>query len=195
MIRIKRLIFIATILLILATVGFWAATRINLFRTYTVGQTVDSLNGVAVYYNGDISNISGRSVTADHYNLGKKYQCVEFVKRYYYERLHHKMPDTFGHAKDFFEADLPDGKLNKKRGLIQYTNPSFSKPKVDDLVVFGQSTHGHVAIISKVSDDEVEIVQQNPGPYGRSRVDFDISFEQGKWKIENQRILGWLRKE
>jgi len=193
--RIKRLIFIAAILLILTLIGFWTTTRFNIFSTYNIGEPVDSLNGVLVYYNGSIGNISGRSVTVDHYNLGKKYQCVEFVKRYYYEHLHHKMPDSYGHAKDFFEADLPDGKLNLKRGLIQYTNPSFSKPKVDDLVVFGQSSHGHVAIISKVSVDEIEIVQQNPGPYGRPRVNFDLSFEHLKWKIENQRILGWLRKE
>ncbi len=52
-------------------------------RTYEVGDKVDSLNGVYVYYNSNVGNVSGRNLASDGYNLGLKYQCVEFVKRYY----------------------------------------------------------------------------------------------------------------
>ena len=72
-----------------------------------VGQVVDQFNGVNVYYNGQISHVSGRNLTKDGYNLGQKYQCVEFIKRYYYERFKHKMPDSYGHAKDFLMLRLP----------------------------------------------------------------------------------------
>ena len=45
------------------------------------GDKVDELDGVAVYYNGRISNVSGRNTAPDGYNIGQKYQCVEFVTR------------------------------------------------------------------------------------------------------------------
>jgi hypothetical protein len=61
-----------------------------------------------VYYNGGVANVVGRNVSVDGYNLGLKYQCVEFVKRYYYQHLGHKMPDTYGHAKDFFDRNVAD---------------------------------------------------------------------------------------
>ena len=163
-----------------------------------VGDKVDSLNGVYVYYNANVGNVNGRNTSADGYNIGLKYQCVEFVKRYYYEYLNHKMPDSYGHAKDFYEKGLGDGKRSKRRNLIQYANPSNSKPKVDDLLVFDGTTsnkYGHVAIISKVTDSKIEIIQQKPGPYGPSRETFKLKHSNGKWKIDNTKILGWLRKE
>jgi hypothetical protein len=39
----------------------------------------------------------------------------EFVKRYDYEHLGHKMPDSYGHAKQFFNAALSDGALNLRQ--------------------------------------------------------------------------------
>lgn len=163
-----------------------------------VGQPVDSLNGVYVYYNGSVGNVSGRNTAADGYNLGLKYQCVEFVKRYYYEHYRHKMPDSWGHAKDFFEAGLSDGAFNSRRHLTQYTNPSRSKPQVGDLLVYGGShynSYGHVSIVSKVFANALEIIQQNPGPTASSRARFDLHKEQGLWKIKHSQIVGWLRKE
>ncbi|KOY88064.1 amidase [bacterium 336/3] len=164
----------------------------------TAGNPIDSLNGVVVYYNGAIDNTFGRNLTPDGYNLGLKYQCVEFVKRYYYEHLKHKMPDSYGHAKDFFNKKLKDGTFNKQRNLIQYTNPSKIKPKVNDLVVFAPTTfnqYGHVAIVSNVKNDELEIIQQNAGTWGNSREAFKLSQDQRKWQIHHKNLLGWLRKE
>ena len=114
------------------------------------------------------------------------------------EHLDHKMPDSYGNAKDFFNKDLKDGQLNTKRALTQYSNPSISRPKVDDLLIFSGTKHnsfGHVAIVSNVTGNEVEIVQQNPGPTAKSRATFSIESQGGKWKINNERIMGWLRKE
>lgn len=163
-----------------------------------VGDKVDSLNGVYVYYNNSVGNVSGRNTTADGYNLGLKYQCVEFVKRYYFEHLDHKMPDSYGHAKDFFVKGHADGKLVKHRNLVQYTNPSASMPKVNDLLVYDGTTfnkYGHVAIISKVTDNELEIIQQNPGSSGPSREIYKLIKKDGTWKIEQDKVMGWLRKE
>lgn len=160
------------------------------------GEKIDSLNGIYIYYNGSISNNHGRNVTKDGYNLGIKYQCVEFIKRYYYLHFHHKMPNSFGNAKDFFNPKLTDGKLNKDRNLIQFTNPSTSKPKVNDILIFNShlfNKYGHVAIVSNVQNNEIEIIQQNPGPFSASREKIFIANSNGKWNIKHSRILGWLR--
>jgi hypothetical protein len=69
---------------------------------------VDTLNRVKVYYNGGVSNSEGRNLTQEVYNIGVKYQCVEFIKRYYYEHLHNKMPDNYGNAIDYFDTTLKD---------------------------------------------------------------------------------------
>ena len=81
---------------VFVTVKF--SKKINLNPQLEVGQKMDSLNGVFVYFNGGVSNVNGRNTSPDGYNIGLKWQCVEFVKRYYFEKLNHKMPDAFGNA-------------------------------------------------------------------------------------------------
>ena len=167
-------------------------------KNHEIGHAIDSFNGVKVYYNGRISNVSGRNLAADNYNLGLKYQCVEFVKRYYYEYLNHKMPNSYGHAKDFFDKSRRDGEMNKQRNLTQFSNPGYSKPTVNDLIVFSGNSYnefGHVAIISKVSGNRIEIIQQNPGPSASSRATYVLIKQGEKWKIMHNEILGWLRKD
>lgn len=195
----KILIFsIIGVLLIISIAGISVFKKYNFNRDYLVGEPVDSLHGVNVYYNGGVDHVAGRNLTEDGYNLGLKYQCVEFVKRYYYEHLNHKMPDSYGHAKDFFDSRLRDGEINRARDLLQYTNPSKTRPEIGDLLIFGPTAYnryGHVAIISRVGENEVEIIQQNPGPFGKSRQTYNLNNQSEEWEIENERILGRLRKE
>lgn len=162
-----------------------------------IGDEVDSLDGVAVYYNGKIGNTAGRNLAPDGYNLGLKWQCVEFVKRYYYEHYNHKMPDSYGHAYSFFNDTLPHGAFNKQRGLYQYHNGNNVKPQKGDLIIMSPTvfnSYGHVAIIAKVDADYVTIIQQNPGPVQSSRETFKLTQEGDNWRIDNNRIWGWLRK-
>ena len=187
--------------LILAAISVFIVVKfskkINLNPQLEVGQKVDSLNGVFVYYNGGVGNVSGRNTSADGYNIGLKWQCVEFVKRYYFEKLNHKMPDAFGNAKDFFDTTLADSTLNEKRNLMQFKNGSTSKPKVEDLLIYDgtlTNSYGHVSIVSYIGEREIEIIQQNPGPFGKPREKFSLTFLNGNWVIGNDRILGWLRK-
>lgn len=198
MMKFRPWIYFLIAFLILGFVGLRHLKMFNLISGYSIGQPIDSLNGVVVFFNGGVDNVVGRNTTKDGYNLGLKYQCVEFVKRYYYEHLDHKMPDSYGHAKDFYDNTLKDGQKNTKRNLIQYTNPSKTKPKVDDLLIFDITSfnqYGHVAIVSDVSGNTIEKIQQNPGPVSSSRELFDLDNHDGYWRIDNDRILGWLRKE
>lgn len=163
----------------------------------TIGTITDSLNGVAVFYNGSVGNVSGRNLAPDGYNLGLKYQCVEFVKRYYYEYYHHKMPNSYGNAKDFFDANIPHGKINPERGLVQYHNNGQSQPKVGDLLIWDASfwnKFGHVAIVSRVYRNGVEVVQQNPGTFSKNRVTLKIQPTTTGFRYSDNKILGWLRK-
>ena len=200
----KIKLLLPTIIILAGTVIWLIAQKTSLpaivkeFSEHHVGEAIDSFNGVKVYYNGAISHVSERNLAADGYNIGLKYQCVEFVKRYYYERFNHEMPDSYGNAKDFFDESVIDSALNKKRNLVQYTNGSKWRPAAEDLIIFDGSAfnqYGHVAIITKVSDDSIEIIQQNPGPAARSRISLPLTNEHGKWKVENDRALGWLRKQ
>ena len=174
-------------------------TRIRRQRGFpAVGDSIDGFQGVAVYYNGSTRNVLGRHTAPDGYNLGLKYQCVEFVKRYYYQHLQHRMPNAWGHARDFFQASLEDGALNRDRNLFQYANPSRSRPQVNDILVFrGRSPRGfgHVAIVTRVSEERVYIIQQNAGSPRNARTSYRLRRQGGRWKVAHPRILGWLRKE
>jgi len=160
------------------------------------GQVIDSYKGVKVYYNGSVRHVAGRNTTKDGYNLGLKYQCVEFAKRFYYDVYKHKMPDSYGHAKDFFDRSLPHGAYNSARAMRQYKNGANEKPKANDLVIIGASagnSFGHLFILTKVLNDSVEFIQQNPGPGNPSRGRYPLKQKNGNWYINANQVVGWLR--
>jgi surface antigen len=193
----KRLIYLAVGLIIFGFSGVLLVKKFDLNPKFTIGQEIDNFNGVAVYYNGGVDNVMGRNTTPDGYNLGLKYQCVEFVKRYYYEHFNHKMPDSYGHAKDFFNKTLSDGQKNKQRNLVQYSNPSQTKPKVDDLLIFDGTIlnkYGHVAIISNITEQGIEIIQQNPGSFGKYRETLSMENGNGKWNMKWKMEIKWKWK-
>lgn len=159
-----------------------------------IGKPIDSFNGVSVYYNGPVEHVEGRHVSSTGYNFGLKWQCVEFVKRYYYQHYHHEFPYTYGHAQDFFDHSLRDIGFNKKRGLYQYRNTRKYPPATGDLVVFKGSEknpYGHVAIISHVGKDFVEVVQQNCKLRTRRQIPYHIY--KDIHTIADAYVLGWLR--
>ncbi|EYA52704.1 CHAP domain protein [Bacteroides fragilis str. 3986 N(B)22] len=191
---ILKIIIIVSILFFVVVVIYIFSTYCNLNVNTQRGTVVDSLNSVYVYYNGGVNQTSGRNVV-DGYNIGMKYQCVEFVKRYYYEYYHHKMPDSYGHAKSFFDKKLSNGEMNVSRGLIQYKNGEGILPQIGDIVVFDGylfNPYGHVAIISAVGTNEVELIQQNSGCMNVSRKCLGLTKNNSGWEIQNKRILGWL---
>lgn len=192
----KYIIQITVVIALLCFPSYWAITHINFNPSHQVGEVIDEFNHVKVYYNGGVSNVTERNLAPDGYNIGLKYQCVEFVKRYYYEFYHHKMPESRGNAKDFFDPHIQSGQINLARGLLQFSNGT-EKPQIGDLVIFKGhllNRYGHVAIISNVTNNTIKIIQQNPGPFTPSRVTYPLSVNQNnQWTIQNSRILGFLR--
>jgi len=169
-----------------------ADKKINKKREFRVGQPIDWLNGIPVYYNGESFHSMGRNVGRNGYNYGLKWQCVEFVKRYYHDHLNHSMPDTYGHAKHFFSFEVEDGAINWQRNLRQFKNGGVYRPKVNDIIVFEGKHFGHIAIISKVEKDKIEIVQQNVGKASRHHI--KLYHSKGHYYIMHKAVLGWLGK-
>ncbi len=199
----KKFIIVSLLLLFVGWGSYRLVTNINLNPQRQVGQVVDSLDGVKVYFNGGVNHVLERNVSVDGYNIGLKYQCVEFVKRYYFEHFNHRMPDTYGHAKSFFDPNVAHGKMNSARALQQFYNGQDIAPKHGDIIVFKPSLtnpYGHVAIVSKIIASEnldsqamqVEIIQQNPGPFGSSRETYPLLHQNG-WQVEHPLVVGWLR--
>ncbi len=179
-------------LLVICCISLVAFTSIN----PEVGAPIDNLDGIPVYYNGNIANVFGRNITEDGYNLGLKYQCVEFVKRYYFEKYQHRMPDSYGHAKDFFLSELGDKGYNHERGLMQYKNIRSYTPQKGDILIFNGSSEnpfGHMGIVSKVTNEHVEIIQQNWGTKTRHKMKL-VNYND-IFTIADFNVLGWLRKE
>jgi len=182
----KNLLFIISLIACSSCNNSLASSQTQVDR----GDVIDEFNGVSVYYNGIFSGTSGRNVSPDGYNIGLKYQCVEFVKRYYFYKYDHRMPNPWGHARDFYNSDLSDGELNSERGLYQHDNGGRSIPRAGDIMVFSPTvfnSYGHVAIVSSVSSNSVEIIQQNT-PFSGSRQKIDFSNN----RVQSSRVLGWL---
>ncbi len=194
----KKILYISisVALLLIGYFIFRVIKKSNPNPDYTVGQVLDSLNGVYVYYNGSLENIEDENVSRDGYKLGLKHHSEEFIKRYYYEKYKHKMPNVAGNPEEFFDPKVTDGELNRKRDLLQFANPSFSLPAVGDILILKKNKeflHGHVAIISNVYDGALEVIQQNPGPFKSSRALFGYGDFGNKYKIDDKDVLGWLR--
>ena len=159
-----------------------------------VGEVVDMWRGVPVRANGVPYHRShGRHVGPDGYYYGRMWQCVEFVKRFYYDRLGHAFPDGMGHAKSFFDPAVPHGGWNEARGLRQFVNGGGERPRLDDLLVWTQGTFGHVAVVARVGEAELEVVQQNVRE--GSRQSFRLAgAAEGYWIGGLEGPAGFLRR-
>lgn len=158
-----------------------------------IGKPLTQHKGVSVYHNGQLYAESyGRHYSPDGYYYGQKWQCVEFVKRFFFLAKQHRMPNVWGHAKDFFDSSINHGELNKQRGLVQFFNGKEQAPQLDDLLVFQDTLYGHVAVVSEVGKSWVEVVQQNI--YGKPRQRFSLAHEKNLYSIlAPRRPAGWLR--
>ena len=134
------------------------------------GEETGTYKDVPVYYNSfNLNSCDGsRNYHEDGYSYGLKWQCVEYVRRFYKDVHNHEM-NRYGHAKDYFRVNIKDGQLNTERNLIQYHNGTV-KPQIDDIIVWG-GEYGHVAIITKVTNTRVYIIAQNSGYFGRSELE------------------------
>lgn len=149
--------------------------------------SIGEFNGIQIYSGGD--NSVNRSESG--YRYGLKWQCVEFVKRYYFDYLEHTMPNVWGHAIDYFDPSVSHGSMNNSRGLFQFENGNKEQPRENDLLVLNWAEpYGHVAIISEVTENHIKIAQQNAGP---AFIKLTLTKKNGHYTI-GEEAVGWLRK-
>jgi surface antigen len=145
------------------------------------GDVIGTYRGVPAYSNG------ANTTTGEG-----KYQCVEYVKRFYKDAMGVKHKWT-GNAITYYDNAA-------EKGLIRYPNGSSVAPKPDDILVFDvlNDAWGHVAIITEVGDDYVNIIEQNVrrnNAYAKLTLKRD---ELGNYYIESGRkrpVKGWCRTE
>ena len=181
--------------LIITIVSFGLLLLVKMFiwDPDQIGTVTHTYKGVPVYENGIMFfKGHGKHYAKDGYYYGQKWQCVEYIKRFYKDAFNHEMPFGWGHARDFFDSGIQDGALNKKRGLIQYKNGSPHKPAPDDVLIFQDTQYGHVGIVEEVLEDRVIMVQQNI--FGKPKQTFMLSKRNNGYYIESPRTAaGWLR--
>ena len=180
-------------LLIMLSCVCFALLAVFLYDSSKIGKQIDGYKGVPVYHNGILYTRShGRNYSDSDYYYGQKWQCVEYIKRFYDQALHHQMPDVYGNAIDFFDLSVGHGQLNERRGLIQYMNGENMPPQPDDLLVFTDSRYGHVAIITEVTEKDIEVIQQNI--LGKPRDRLSLIMENDQFIVEGKRKpIAWLR--
>jgi surface antigen len=168
--RQRKILFLFSLVLQLATPN----TTFPCGGNY--GDEIGDFQGTTAYSNGEIKNCTGTG--------SGKYQCVEYVKRFY------KMANIrWGNAKDII-SNAP------RLGLTAFYQGGVEPPKPGDILCFGGGRYGHVAIIRTVEEEHVTLIEQNwhnvPGYYRQLRLRYSNGYyiDSGSNKIY---VQGWLR--
>ena len=129
---------------------------VNSLYASAFGTQIGTFNGIAAYSNGSISNESGVYNTSAGVNTGIKWQCVEYVNRYYYMMygINIKSTGTYGNANHYYNNA-------SFAGLSAYPNGGSIKPQVGDIICSNGGKYGHVAIIREIGSNYIKIIQQN----------------------------------
>lgn len=116
------------------------------------GAQVGSFNGVAAYSNGNVSYYSGQKSTYNGYNTGIKWQCVEFVSRFFKAVRNKQIAG--GNANTFYSNA-------SSKGLNRSPNGGTDKPQVGNLICSNGGSYGHCGIIREVTSNSVKVIHQN----------------------------------
>jgi len=151
---------------------------------------VGSFNGVTAYSNGSVTTDS-----TDRISTGLKWQCVEFVRRYY--STVYGMNIGAGENASGFYSSAASWKL------ASFPNGGTVSPQVGDILCFagGSSGNGHVAIITGVSSTQITVIQQNVTESSRDAAfPYPMSVTVGKYTVSGSTLgttyhcQGWLRR-
>ena len=157
------------------------------------GTHVGEYNGVIAYSNYENSYVSGKYNYVDVYNTGMKWQCVEYVNRYYYVSYGQKIRIAGTNADEYYGAA-------SDRGLVAYPNSGTTSPQPGDILCSSGGTHGHVAIVREVTADSVHVIHQN---WANTATDnnktISMSVSGGHYTVSgfssNYSVQGWIRKQ
>ncbi len=156
------------------------------------GAVVGEYNGVTAYSNGDNNYYSWDYNTVDSYNSGMKWQCVEYVNRYYYLIYGSQIRIPGTNAIDYYDTA-------SERGLVAYSNGGTTPPQLGDILCSGGGSYGHVAIVRGVTSNSVHVIHQN---WTNTKDDNDksvgMAVSDGHYTLDgfssSYPVQGWLRR-
>jgi hypothetical protein len=124
---------------------------------------------------------------------GDQYQCVEFIKRFYNQGLGIDTSQWSGSALSYFDTAAAKGLVALSNGVTTLA------PEPDDILVFDafrKDTVGHVAIVTAVTSDRVDLTEQNYSCSGTLSLSLSQD-AQGRWQMgkrpNGQPVKAWLR--
>jgi surface antigen len=154
----------------------------------TCGQELARYKNVPAFSNGEYTG-TGTPCEKDRGIYGLRYQCVEYIKRFYAVALGVDVSKwATPSAQEYYQTA-------GAKGLEAFENGGTEPPAPDDILVFAGGTYGHVAIITRVTDSSVEIIEQNWSKSGVATL--SLSSTGGRYTLSPRGryiALGWLRK-
>jgi len=149
------------------------------------GTLVGEFSAVPAYSNGSVGN-------GVYDTYGYRYQCVEYVNRFYVQMFAHKNMRGMGNACDYYDN-------YQELELDRYANGGTEPPRPGDVLCSNGDTYGHVAIVRAVSSDSVRVIEQNwYEDYRDSSVALGMDTSGGNYTVANfspsYPVQGWLRK-
>ena len=137
------------------------------------GRVLGEFQGVWARSNGDPkwffplepSYVTHRVTGVRHY-VGVKYQCVEYVSRFYrviFDKDIRLDPLTYGDDINDAYRIFDTASLRANGDLVAIPDGSTDKPQRGDIIVFHHRTNpiGHVAIVRDSNATSVTVIQQN----------------------------------
>lgn len=137
---------------------------------------------IPAYSNKHDHFFSGERSIDGHLFCGFKYQCVEFARRWLYERKGLVLPDVNWACHIFQLKEVKDATTAESVAVRAIRNGTSEKPIPDTLIIYPSSPTnvvGHVGVITEVGADYVCVADQN---YRFHRWDADYAY---KLKLEH----------
>jgi len=181
------------LLFILALIFSSCGTIKNITRAYVAdwGTCLGEYNGVKAYYDGSNSCARQKYNHLDNYCTGMKWQCVEYVNRYYYKVYGMKIRVIGDDANDYFDR-APE------RDLHRYANGGTVSPQLGDILCSNGGKWGHVAIVREVRSNGIYVIHQNwSNTNSDVRKFIRMSVSNGRYNVGGfsywYPVQGWLR--
>lgn len=120
--------------------------------------------GTPAFSNHDVENFSGVQNHYGSFFTGYQWQCVEFARRWLWDRKGLLLPDINVAGEIFFVPHVFDETMKPAAVLSVKNGSSTAPPAPDSLIIHKCSWNnfpGHVGVITEVLPDRVRIADQN----------------------------------
>jgi hypothetical protein len=145
-------------------------SRGDAIKMAACGTVLGTFDGSDAHSNGDDTG-SGYSCDGSG-AYGLQYQCVELVQRHF--KTHWSLSWS-GNAKDLLN-NAPKSKVDV------FDNGDGAHPPVPgDMIVWTNGAYGHVALVTAVHSNGIEILEQNVKGTGKATLDWDGATIGARW--------------